>query len=235
MNNDVKEAIEDLKEEIAEKENHIRLLESIDFTKAVDEDIWHEICKTGLRYSDLLGVLVKNIFPLAKNIKVGCNYVDFEMMGFNVEIPTSYCRGINVDTSWYKRDSGEPKLEYNDAVKSMMKYFKAVENKAGWYECAKYKIRNGWNYRKWYLFLMWFFKYKWTDSRRDDFDKAVKMAEESHQKRLERYYAERKEMRKKAEKLINEVVPILDEFSTQHFCYNDQGYTIEEIKTFENI
>ena len=46
------------------------------------EDTWHKICFTSLRTSDLMGRLLKNIFPDAEDIKVDCNYVMFTLYGF---------------------------------------------------------------------------------------------------------------------------------------------------------
>ena len=68
----VEESIKDLQEDIAEKQNQIELIKNIDWNSPVNEETWHQICDTPLRISDLLGVLVKNIFPEAENINVGC-------------------------------------------------------------------------------------------------------------------------------------------------------------------
>lgn len=140
---DVSEVIRDLNREIDETQNKIAIVKSIDFTKPVTESQWHTICETPLRYSNLLAVLVKNTFPLAENILVHCNYVYFDMLGFKVQIPTSRCQGINVDTSWYRKDNGEPTKIYSDTIENMIKYFNAVDNKLGWYECAKHRLRYG--------------------------------------------------------------------------------------------
>ena len=59
----VEEAIKDLQEDITEKQNQIELIKNIDWNKPVNEETWHQICDTPLRTSDLLGALVKNIFP----------------------------------------------------------------------------------------------------------------------------------------------------------------------------
>ena len=66
----VEEAIKDLQEDITEKQNQIELIKNIDWNKPVNEETWHQICDTPLRTSDLLGFLVKNIFPEAENINI---------------------------------------------------------------------------------------------------------------------------------------------------------------------
>ena len=80
--NDIKEVIQEIDENISELILQKEILQNLDFSKPVDEEIWHKLCETPLRNSDLLGVLVKNIFPLAEDIKVHCNYVYFNLLGF---------------------------------------------------------------------------------------------------------------------------------------------------------
>lgn len=162
---ELSDVITRLNENIEELQSQIALLQSINFSKPVDENTWHELCETPLRSSSLLAALVQNIFPLAENVVVHCNYVYFNIMGFKVQIPTSRRRSINVDTSWYKKDNGEPKLEYSTTIQCLMGYFDAVDNKKGWYECAKNRLRYPETCKKWFLFIVWFFYYKWKKSR----------------------------------------------------------------------
>lgn len=233
---DVIEAIEDLKEEISEKQSYIELIESIDFTKPVDENTWHQICETPLRSSDLLAKLVKNTFPEAENIVVHCNYVYFELMGFKVQIPTSRRKGINVDTLWYYRDRGVPTEIYRTkAAESIKKYLEALDSGAGWYECARHRLRHT---NKFTLFCAWWFKYKWNKDNREEWEKILKEDEENFEKRVQAYYQNRKEMKEKVQFLVNELLPVLDKFSTVHGKYNEGQcgcYTIEQLREFENI
>lgn len=235
QNYDVSDVISELNETIDEIQNQIAVVKSIDFTKPVTENQWHILCETPLRYSKLLAVLVKNIFPLAENIIVGCNYVYFDMIGFRVQIPTSRCRGINVDTSWYHRDLGEPTKIYSKPIENMMKYFNAVDSKAGWYECARYRLTYGNNCNKWLLFIVWWFKYKWKDPKREQYEKVKSQQEQAYRERVEKYRSHRKEMKDKTEKLLNELLPILNEFSKDHYLFDDEGYTIQQIREYENL
>ena len=130
----VEEAVKDLLEEKQEIENRISLIQSIDWNKPVTEDVWHEICETPIRGTDLLKILVTNIFPEAEEIKVGANYVNFKLRGFDIQIPTSRCRGINIGTNWYKDPNTvciEPRA-HSETTTYMKMYFDAVDNKEGW-------------------------------------------------------------------------------------------------------
>lgn len=234
---EVSEAIEELNLEIASANEKISLIESIDISKPVTEEQWHNICETPLRYSNLLAVLVKNTFPLAENILVHCNYVYFDMLGFKVQIPTSRCQGINVDTSWYRKDNGEPTKIYSDTIEDMIKYFNAVDNKLGWYECAKHRLTYGKTCKKWFLFIVWWFKYRWKDPKRKQFEEVKSQQEQAYKERVKNYRSHRKDIKNKTETLLNELLPLLNEFSTQHYNYNSAGgcYSIEQIKEFENL
>lgn len=233
---DVSEAVIELNNELEDIQRKIALVKSIDFTKPVTEKQWHTICETPLRSSDLLAVLVKNTFPLAENILVHCNYVYFDMLGFKVQIPTSLHRGINVDTSWYEKDYGEPTEIYSEPIESLIKYFDAVDNKKGWYECAKHRVTYGETCKKWWLFITWWFKYRWKDPKRKLFEEVKSQQEEAYKERVERYHSKRKKIRNKTEKLLNELLPLIDGFSKDHNKYEGQGgYSIAEIKEFENL
>lgn len=136
----INEALQELQEEIDEKQNQISLIKNIDWSKPVDEEVWHEICETPLRSSDLLGVLVKNIFPDAENINVYCNYVYFSLDGFECGLPTSRCNGVYIKTDWYKKDNGEPSSPYFANHSVMKKYFDAKDNGEHWNTLFKYRL-----------------------------------------------------------------------------------------------
>lgn len=237
MTCDISKAIEELNRTIDKTQEQITLVKSIDFSKPVTENQWHMICETPLRYSDSLAILVKNTFPLAENILVHCNYVYFDMLGFKVQIPTSRCQGINVDTSWYRKDNGEPTKIYSNTIEDMIKYFNAVDNKLGWYECAKHRLTYGKTCKKWVLFIVWWFKYRWKDPKRKQFEEVKSQQEQEYKERVENYRSQRKDIKNKTETLLNELLPLLNEFSTYHYNYNSSGgcYSIEQIKNFENL
>lgn len=118
MEKDVIEAVQENEEEINKLKSQNAFMQTIDFSKPVNEETWHKICETPLRTSQLLGILVKNTFPVAEDIIVHCNYVYFTLLGFKVQIPTYRNQGINVDADWYKRGRGTPQLHLSDSAAS---------------------------------------------------------------------------------------------------------------------
>ena len=223
MEKDVIDAIQENEEEINKLKSQNAFMQTIDFSKPVDEETWHEICETPLRTSQLLGILVKNTFPEAEDIVVHCNYVYFTLLGFKVQIPTYRSQGINVDADWYKRDRGTPQLHFSEAQKNMLKYYKALDNGESWRTLAKLRLPY---YKDWFLPFAWFFKYKWKKLDRDGFERQIKEMENNLEKRIKNYKQERKDMHDKALLLRDTVLPMLDKFSTVHRNYNDSRTTI---------
>lgn len=235
---DISDAISELDNKIDKYEAQIRFIEDMDFSKPVDEYTWHQLCKTPLKSSGLLGALVKNIFPEAENINVGSNYVFFTLLGFDVQIPTTDDFCINVDTRWYQEDVGEPKLEYSSTVQTLKEYFELIDNKASWYECAKKRLTYGEVAPKWFMFFAWWGRYKWKDPHRELFEKTLKRETEQYEKNLKLYRENRAKINKKVEALFNELLPVINKFSskhkkycTEHFCYSP--FTIEDIRKIE--
>lgn len=229
MEKDVIDAIQENEKEINELKNQNAFMQTIDFSKPVDEETWHKICETPLRTSQLLGNLVKNTFPEAENIVVHCNYVYFTLLGFKIQIPTSRRHGINIDTSWYKINHGVPQLHLSEAQKNMIKYYEALDNGESWRTLAKLRLHftnSILNYKDWFLPFAWFFKYKWKKLDRDEFESQIKEKEDNLEKRIENYKQERKDIHNKALLLRDTVLPMLDKFSTVHRNYNDSCMTI---------
>ena len=141
--------------------------------------------------------------------------------------------------SWYDKDTGEPKIVYSRAIEQLTQYFEASDNGAGWYECAKLRIMYGDKYRKWVLFFLWWFYYKWKDPHRELYEKTKKKKEAEHLERVSAYRNKRSQIHKRAKQLVNELLPILDKFSTKHYQYGSsafcQTYSIEDIKNFEKL
>lgn len=223
MEKDVIEAVQENEEEINKLKSQNAFMQTIDFSKPVDEETWHKICETPLRTSQLLGILVKNTFPEAEDIIVHCNYVYFTLLGFKVQIPTYRSQGINVDADWYKRDRGTPQLHLSEAQKNMLKYYEALDNGESWRTLAKLRLPY---YKDWTLPFVWFLKYKWKKLDRDGFERQIEEMEDNLEKQIENYKRERKDMHDKALLLKDTVLPMLDNFSTVHRNYNDSRTTI---------
>ena len=237
MNKELNIAISELREEINELEERAKLLENIDLSKPITEDMWHEICETSLRTSDYMKDVLKAIFPDAENINVGCNYVTFDLMGFHLQIPSSRCKGINIDTSWYQKLE-EPELDWMDdtPVCRMKRYFDAVDNGEGWYKKAKLRIPFAWVYTKFTLFLKWHLWYRWRDDKREYWENRIQKEIRKYDDAKTEYEKNKKETSEKINRLFNELLPEIEKFSTIHYKYDEYGgislhqHAIDKIK-----
>ena len=232
----VEEAIKDLEEDISEKKNQIELIKSIDWSRPVNEKTWHEICETPLRSSDLLSVLLKNIFPDAEEINVHCNYVYFKLHGFKCGLPTSRCNGTYIDTGWYEKDNGKPTSYGTIHQYKMTKYFEAKDNKENWEILFNHRISHCDYYKKWVKFLLWFGYYKWKDDKREEWEKVIKENQENLEKSIDRYNQKRKEMYERTKTMVEVVIPELKKFSMKVYkLYEHNWRTPEEIAKFEGF
>lgn len=151
--------VSDLNEEKRRIDEQIRLIENLTI-ESVNEDSWHKLCETKLRYSDCIIEIAKATFPEGKNfIKSNLNEITFEMNGFNIHLPMSSVKGIIVDMKWYKPyllNDFKPTNRYGN----MRKYFELIEeNESNWYELAKCRCTAKLNKKQ--LFKWWFLKAKW--------------------------------------------------------------------------
>lgn len=103
LTSQVNEVRAELLRDIADLQNQIELVESINWDNPVNETKWHEICSTPLRYNKALGRIVKNIFPDAENITVGSNYVSFYLDEFECGLSTSCAKHVYVNMDWYRK------------------------------------------------------------------------------------------------------------------------------------
>ena len=234
MRKDIKEAISDLQEEILEKQKQIELIKKIDWTQPVTETVWHEICETPLRTSDMLGVLVKNIFPDAKDICVHCNYVYFYLYGFKCALPTSGLTGVYIDTEWYQRDKGKPILSEPLIQSRMRRYFQEKDNGESWRILFDERLPR---YKSWnicFKFVMWFFFYRWKDDHRDEWEEEFSKTENRLIRSIDKYNQTRKEMYERAKTMTEMVIPELRKFAPK--VYNLQnGIDPEEIARLEGL
>lgn len=241
---EVRKALAKIQNNIDELNKQKELIKNIDFSKPINEEEWHEICKTPLRSSDILCVIIRNIFPQAKNIKRYSNCVVFDLLDFSISIPTTNCRGISISTKWYIPDKDIPKLalENYDNILRLKKYFELVDTKSVWYkfvhwdELAKCRISNAEYDRKWFLFCKWFLYYKWKNDRRKDFEKRLEQIQLNHKKNVEEYIRKRNDAKERVKILVNFVLPLINNFSTKHTKYSVwEIYTIEQILEMEGI
>ena len=231
----INEALQELQEEINEKQNQMNLIKNIDWNKSVNDETWHEICETPLRTSDLLGVIVKNIFPDAENVNVHCNYVYFELDDFECGLPTSRCKGVYIKTDWYKKDNGKPSSPYFAHHSVMKKYFDAKDSGEHWDVLFKYRLPYFSSYKKWIRFILWFGYYKWKSDNREKWEEIFKDDESSFAERVNRYYEERKTIHDKSENMVKVLIPKLKKFSDKIYRFDNSWYDIEKIIELENL
>lgn len=94
----IKEAIANLTEEIAEKQEQIAQLQQFDkiAKKGLTEQEYHNFCETDLRYSDVLGNSLLTVFPFLEYEKRGVNWFFYRLNDVQVCIPNSRCMGIDI-------------------------------------------------------------------------------------------------------------------------------------------
>ena len=232
----VEEAIKDLQEDITEKQNQIELIKNIDWNKPVNEETWHQICDTPLRTSDLLGVLVKNIFPEAENMNIGCNYISFDLYGFRCALPTSRCNGVYIETGWYQKDDGQPTLPETFSQYYMRRYFQAKDNKENWEVLFNERLPSYKSCHKWIKFIMWFGHYKWKKIDRTKWEEVFVENQNKLDRMIEKYNQTRKEMHEKTKIMVEIVIPELKRFSMNVYKLKSSDWrTPQEIAELEGF
>lgn len=232
---DIAEAIESLAEEILECKEQIEVVKNIDFNAPVDEDTWHEICLTPLRTSDLMGKLLKNIFPNAEDIKVGSNYVVFTLYGFKCFLPTSDYYNIEVDTSWYIKDKGlETFPEYckrtgRRVIPLQEEYLKiekpAFKQKINYvFDTPRYKNMPYW--KKIFLYIRYYSVYKIATKDRIKILNDCNIVHKLYDDYVARYCKDRKEMQLNIDRMNKILLPELMKFTKNIKAHGNQfnGY-----------
>lgn len=193
MNKSIAEAIEELREDIEEKEGFIKQLEA--FEKNAEEGLtekqYHDLCETPMRYSDLLGKALEAPMPFLEYKKRQPNYFDYVPKdNFNDEeikfcIPSSRCMGVEVRVVLFQRNEETAKkyVENMNMISEgscernidMAERFFATHNP---FKRAKILFRG---YRLWFAVLMYFVK-----GFRRNFKQEVREVKEKAQAELER-------------------------------------------------
>ena len=233
---DINDAINRLKEEISFKEELVKTLQELDIEKTVDEEKWHILCESPLRNSTVLCQILKNIFPKATNIKLQPNYIKFELYDFGCRIPITRCRGIEVDTYWWRRIRLPEKI-YNNITHIMYKYFLAKDEKANWKILFDLRLNSLDYYPTFIKFLMWFGKYKWKDDHRTEWENEFKRQYDEYLKNVEEAQKNILEMNTKAKNFFYVLIPELSKFSKKISAW-DEPFGSERIKMImekENI
>lgn len=207
----------------------------MDWNKSVSEEEWHKICETPLRSSNSLGLLLKNIFPDAENIKVGCNYIYFDLYGFSCGLPTSRCNGVYIKTNWYKKDNGQPSNPYWGNDVKMKKYFEAKDRGDNWDILFKYRIPDLTSYKKWVRFILWFGYYRWKSDHREEWETKFASEELYFEERVKAYHEERKNIHDKAVTMKNILITELKKFSDKIYTFDGDWYKVDDIIRWEGL
>ena len=129
----------------------------------------------------------------------------------------------------------EPELYRPPEEKRMYEYFRLCDEKASWDKKAK-KLIHG-NYRKWVLFFLWFFKYKWHQPNRGEWEDTFKETEDRHDFQVQRFNEHRKQIEEQVHILFEQVLPETETFSKIHGSYNGRNmfscFSIERIRELE--
>lgn len=171
----IQDAIEDVQEEIKDRERCLKRLEEFQSIseRGLTEAEYHDLCDTGLRASDSLGEALLTVFPFLEYDKRGANYFFFNLPNQDnskiyVRIPNSrrkgveiivshYCteRDIELLNNHYNLDESIVKAEINRGERFLSDDTPVYE-KAGiifptlveWYATIKYVFGNRKRYRK---------------------------------------------------------------------------------------
>lgn len=209
-NSEINKILNRLEEEKSIIENKIELINSLNICD-IDEKLWHELCETPFRESALSLVVARELFPLGDNFKRNPNEIKFEMMGFNLSLPTSRAKGIIVDMSWYKPHYFK-EFTVRPRHTKMRRYFELLDSgNYSWYDLAKCRCTRE-DFNKIQLFLWWFFKAKWHKVDRQKWMEAFEEDDKYNQKKIMERNNEKNVMLDKISK-FKELVEIIKPFA----------------------
>lgn len=221
------EILKRMNRELSNLKEKINLIENLEIAP-VDEETWHKICLTPVRYEgDLLLEIAKATFPQGENFEIYPNEVIFTLNGFNIKLPTCAYTGIEIDLSWFKPNYKEEPKEYRRYNK-MRRYFELLDSgDYTWYELAssRYTFQPH-QYTKTRLFVWWFAKGKWRKVDRNKWEERFKTEDEQIKRNKQEHEKKVKEIDSKLEK-INETIDILKNFAEVEGRINGSLINIE--------
>lgn len=225
--------IEKLESDIAKSRNQIYLIENLDIAP-VTEDEWHLICKTPIRYDDVLLEVAKKTFPLGEEFVRNSNDVKFKMNGFNITVPTCNIKGVVIDTYWYDERYLKEFIPSNQHSK-MRRYFSLLDGKkCSWYELARCRNTVD-DYSTFKLFFWWFFKAKWRKVDRAKWEKAFKEENLLNENMLKKHEEKKREMLDSIDR-FKETVSILESWGgVRYVDIFNKGLNKYMVQTKEEI
>lgn len=212
MDFEIKEVYDMLMTDKQELEQQLSILSSIDTTKPIDEETWHQICETPLKTSKIMIQFVKNIFPDATDIRLEVSFIFFQLYGFTCAIPLFSDYTIRIDTNWYIKDFGEPKTVDDSEEARMREYFIAKDENKNWNQLLTYLEPYNKD-PKWKRWFLWYCKYKWKEIDREQWEHIFDKNDELVEELKKSYDKDRDEMYQKTKIMIEQVIPKLQTFS----------------------
>lgn len=237
---DITEAIEFLQNEIQEKQHQIKILKNLNIEQPVSETTWHQICLTTMRGSQLMGTLLKAIFPEAEDIKVGANYVFFRLYGFECQLPTSFEKCILINTSWYTpkkiRSYDDWKGFKTHRIEEFLK-----KKKTTLFDKVEFTAGN--KYRKWYEVIYYFKNKKEIEENvnRERLKEELKQSQMNYAVEVLKIENKNREIYHKVQTMEHDLLPELYKFtdsvkSEHRTCYDlEPEEIIEKEHTNNNI
>lgn len=248
MSDEIVRIIKELEEEIDDRRKEILLLKNLDINNIHTVEEWNKLCNTKLRDTEILLDVLKNIFPEAYDFTIMSNEIRFFLYGILCSISlNSMIKGISIDLSCFYIREKPQKRKYG-LVPIYEAYYKKLESKANWYELATLRIgyltpkelktdvidwrriRFYQDYKKPFLFFLWYFKYKWKQPDKKFFLYEKQIIEDLYQKQLMEYnhYLNRTVATQKI--LTKKVIPVLTRFTNCfHDIYQGGTYSTEEL------
>lgn len=207
--------IDEIEEKICELKHQKKLIENLDIEPITITE-WMELCKTPLRYNDILLELAKATFPNGYDFKRTPNHVCFKIKDIEIRVPTYSSSTINIDMSWYSnKDIVFQKLNISMRYSHMRKYFELLDSgNYTWYDLAKCRCEIApYRYSKFKLFIWWFTKGRKLEVNREYWEKIFELEDEKNELALKTIEEYNNIVKKKLENLHEEVIPTLSSFS----------------------
>ncbi|MCC0726740.1 hypothetical protein KGF51_10010 [Clostridioides sp. ZZV14-6045] len=224
-----KDILKDLRDKAERLNKQIEIIENLKI-EPVSEEKWHELCKTLFRGKNISLKIAEATFPHGENFKLELNKILFKMQGFNISLPTSELKGIEIDMEWYKPhqlQNFKPKNRY----KGMKKYFKLLdEGNSKWYELAECTCTTKFN--KAQLFKYWFLKGNWHKIDRKFWEEKFKLEDKQNKDKYLKHKKNKEEMEERI-KVFHKVVDILKEWGeVKGFIFNNGVSSTTNIENF---
>ena len=232
-------AIAMMQSEIKKKRQQIEFIRTVDMTKPTTEKVWHELCETPIRNSELLKVLVLNTWPDAEDIILSPNCVRFVLYGYGIIIPTTRSMGVEIvpDPSFKYFREYKPIFRPSHETKRRLKYIDMRNSDTDWYTLFQLKVPEDVldaGYHKWYCLLLWLTKYKKMEIDEEEWNRKYDDEKKAYKKKMEKYYDHQEELYKKCIILIENVIPEIQKFSTNIRLYKDTYCTMDDVMRMKN-